>query len=161
MYYLKEEINEMESKKMQLNQEIAGLSNAKSAIKTINQRLNGIQCGFSNLMDRVEVMEKLASLGDVVRSGNKPNLGAIEFTNGGDGDSIGEALSNPDNPLTVLTSGPNRRGRNKHKRRAVDQGDRSTEAAPAFNGVGTSDAGAGSGSPEEIAKMEELLAMVS
>ncbi|KAM7207868.1 hypothetical protein V8F20_001662, partial [Naviculisporaceae sp. PSN 640] len=157
MYYLKEEVAEMETKKMQLNQEIAGLSNAKSSIKTINQRLNAIQCGFSNLMDRVEVMEKLASLGDVVRSGNKPNMGAIEFTGGGgDGDSMGEALSNPGNPLNVLNNGPNRRGRNKHKRRAVDQGDRSTVAAPAFDGVGTTEGN----SPEEIAKMEELYAMV-
>ncbi|KAM7193975.1 hypothetical protein V8F33_007481 [Rhypophila sp. PSN 637] len=156
IYFLKEEISELHQKKTQLNQELAGLSNAKSAIKTINQRLNSIQFGFSRLLDRIEVLEKSTGIEDAFRSAKGGH--SIEFTNGNE-----EILSNPANPLTVLTSGaiPRGRGRtHKNKRRAVDQGDRPVAtAAPAFN-IGTAAAAVANSSPADIAKMEELVAIV-
>lgn len=169
IYILQDKVDELQSKKMQLNEEIAGLSNAKSAIKTINQRLNTIQFGFSRILDRVEVLEKTAGIGDAVRSTNNThrngNGASMEFIGGGDGAALGDGSINiPGNPLNVLTLGPTRRGRNKHKRRAVDQGDRSTVIAPVptFNTMEASNPAAGSSdTPDEIAKMEELLAMVS
>ncbi|KAK4217467.1 hypothetical protein QBC37DRAFT_384412 [Rhypophila decipiens] len=160
IYFLKEDVSEQNQKKIQLNQELAGLSNAKSAIKTINQRLNSIQFGFSRLLDRIEVLEKSTGIEDAFRSAQNTSSGggrSIEFTNGNE-----DILSNPGNPLTVLTSGaiPRGRGRtHKNKRRAVDQGDRPVAAAPAFN-IGTAAAAVANGSPADIAKMEELVAIV-
>ncbi|KAM7221995.1 hypothetical protein V8F06_002746, partial [Rhypophila decipiens] len=160
IYYLKEDVSEQNQKKTQLNQELAGLSNAKSAIKTINQRLNSIQFGFSRLLDRIEVLEKSTGVEDAFRSAQNTSSGgghSIEFTSGNEA-----ILSNPGNPLTVLTSGaiPRGRGRtHKNKRRAIDQGDRPVAAAPAFN-IGTAAAAVANGSPADIAKMEELVAIV-
>lgn len=151
IYMLKEEVSELEAKKGQLNQELAGLTNAKSAIKTINQRLNTIQFGFSRILDRVEVIEKTASLEDGVRSTHPTSNGLEQFalnaTDIGDG-----SIHKEGNPLNVLAIGANRRGRKK--RRALDRGDDRPVPAPVPVA-----AASGSGQ-DEIGKLEALLSQV-
>lgn len=147
IYYLKEEVSELDGKKTQLNQELAGLTNAKSAIKTINQRLNTIQFGFSRILDRVEVLEKTAALEDGVRSTNPTATAVAAEQYGLNGTDIGDgSVQKEGNPLAVLNSGPNRRGRKK--RRALDHDDRPVPAPVGGNGS------------EEIAQMEALLSKV-
>lgn len=150
IYYLKEQVSELDAKKGQLNQELAGLTNAKSAIKTINQRLNTIQFGFSRILDRVEVLEKTGTLEEGVRSTN-PTATAfgedhfgVKSVDGLIGDG---SIDIEGNPLAVLNSGPNRRGRKK--RRALDRDDRPVPVTVGENG-----------SQEDIAQMEAMLAKV-
>ena len=151
IYTLKEQVNELENKKGQLNQELAGLTNAKSAIKTINQRLNTIQFGFSRILDRVEVLEKTGTLEEGVRSTNPTAtaFGGDRFGLWSADGIIGDgSIDKEGNPLNVLNSGPNRRGRKK--RRALDRGEDGPVAVPSGE----------SGTTEEIAQMEALLSKV-
>ena len=58
IYNLKETVAECHAKESHVNQQLAALTNTKSAIKTINQRLSAIQFGFSRTLDRVESLEE-------------------------------------------------------------------------------------------------------
>lgn len=61
-------VREVSEIKAHLTREASGLSLAKSAIKTINQRLSSFQFAIARLLDRIEVLEKTSILADAVRS---------------------------------------------------------------------------------------------